>query len=56
MLQRITMLLEVFVFNEKNEFDPDPFSALFHKVQQCLSQIEHFPVKVCTVHVTTLDS
>ncbi|KAL5247172.1 hypothetical protein ACHWQZ_G019131 [Mnemiopsis leidyi] len=45
-LQRIIKLLEVFVFNAKNEFDPAPYSALFNKVQQCLSQIEHFPVKV----------
>eukprot|EP00116_Pleurobrachia_bachei_P000288 sb/3460550/ len=45
-LQRVSKLLEVFAFNENNDFDPAPFSSLFHKVQQCLSQIEHFPVKV----------
>eukprot|EP00116_Pleurobrachia_bachei_P007819 sb/3468081/ len=44
-LQRVSKLLEVFAFNENNDFDPAPFSSLFHKVQQCLSQIEHFPVK-----------
>ena len=52
MLQRVIKLLEVFVFNEDNEFDPAAFCVLFRKIQLCVSQVEHFPVKVSSIYCT----
>lgn len=45
-IHRVMRLLEVFVFGEHGEFEPSAFSTLVTKLQSCLGQLEHFPVKV----------
>ena len=39
------------MFGENGEFEPSAFSTLVTKLQSCLGQLEHFPVKVSANNV-----